>query len=342
MKKNLAARVAMAATAIALTAGLVTGCSSDDNAAQSSASSSSSAGGFPVTIDSAVGSATIKSKPSRVVAIGWGSTDAALALGVVPVGIQDMSSDVDDNSAILPWDKTKLNGATPTLIKYSSDTVPFEQIASLHPDVILAVNSGVTAEQFQRLNEIAPTVGYPGKAWQTSWQDQITTVGKALGESAKADDLVSSTNALIADAKSKHPEFGGKSIVFGSGTKPDSFNLYLVGDSRVQLLKQLGFTISPDVPTTAKSFAQPTSLEKLADVKSDVLVSWFLTPAVRTSLEGNKLFQLMPAVAGHGYVALEDPELVYATSAVTVLSLPWMLDRYLPLLSAAAQGKATA
>jgi iron complex transport system substrate-binding protein len=33
--------------------------------------------------------------------------------------------------------------------------------------------------------------------------------------------------------------------------------------------------------------------------------------------------------------------MVYATSAVSVLSLPWMLDRYLPLLSAAAKGKAS-
>ncbi|MBD1320367.1 iron-siderophore ABC transporter substrate-binding protein [Gordonia hankookensis] len=330
-----------------LVIGLVAGCSSDGDADSAGSSASGGAGGaFPVTIDSAVGKATIEKKPTRVVTIGWGSTDAALALGVVPVGMQDMSGDVDDDSAILPWDKPKLKGAQPTLLKYTSKSVPFEQIAALQPDVILAVNSGLTSEQYSRLSQVAPTVGYPGKAWQTSWQDQITTAGKALGETQKAAQLVDSTSALIAKSKQEHPEFAGKTAAFGSGTTADNFNMYLATDSRVQLLKDLGFTISPSVPTApspgGSSYAVPTSIERLGDIESDVMVAWYLSDSVRSGLEGNDVFRTMPAVARHGYVRLDEPALVYATSAVTVLSLPWMLDRYLPRLSDAAQGKARA
>jgi iron complex transport system substrate-binding protein len=276
-----------------------------------------------------------------VVTIGWGSQDVALALGVVPVGMQDMSGDTGDRTGILPWDAPKLDGAEPKLLKYVGDQVPYEQIAALHPDLILAVDSGLTGQQQAQLSHLAPTVGYPGKPWLTSWQDQLRLVGKALGMSDRAAALERSTDKLITDAKAQHPEFAGKTVAFGSGTTTGNYNLYLSSDSRVQLLHELGFTVSRSLPSKASSFAAQVSLEKLDSIDSDVLVSWYLSKPVQTQLEGNALFQRMPAVARHGYVALTDPAMVYATSAVSVLSLPWMLDRYLPLLSAAADGKAS-
>ncbi|WP_220093667.1 iron-siderophore ABC transporter substrate-binding protein [Flexivirga caeni] len=294
-----------------------------------------------MTIDSSVGTATITKQPQRVVAIGWGSQDAALALGVKPVGMQDMTGNTGNNTGILPWDKAKLGTSKPELINYVSDKVPYEQIAALHPDVILAVDSGLTKTEWSQLNHIAPTVGYPGVAWQTSWQDQIGIVGKALGRTSEAAALEKSTNALISKARADHPEFRGKTVAFGSGTATDSFNLYLASDSRVQLLKELGFTISSSMPKSGTSFAVPLSLERLDTIDSDVLVSWYLSSGVQKSLEGSPLFKRMPAVRRHGYVPITDPAMVFATSSVTVLSLPWMLDRYLPLLSKAADGKAS-
>ncbi|MFT4081924.1 MAG: iron-siderophore ABC transporter substrate-binding protein [Nocardioides sp.] len=327
-------------------------CGSDSETSSSDASDSSTASGssstsadaFPVTIDSTLGKTTIKEKPERVVTIGWGSQDAALALGVVPVGMQDMTGNTGDDTGILPWDETvikKLGGDDPTLISYTTDDVPYEKIAALDPDVILAVNSGLTAKEFKTLNGIAPTVGYPGEAWLTSWQDQIEIVGKALGESAKATELEQQTDDLISQAKDDHPEFAGKTIAFGSGTTTDSYNLYVATDSRVQLLHEFGFTISSSLPKKASSFAVQLSLEKLDTIDSDVLVSWYLSDDVQKAIESNGLFQKMKAVKRNGYVPITNPAMVYATSAVTVLSLPWMLKKYLPMLSAAANGKAS-
>lgn len=315
------------------------GCSSGAGSGTPSAGGDGEDTAFPVTIKSALGSVTVERRPERVVAIGWGSQDVALALGVVPVAMQDMSGDSGDRSGILPWDKPKLGGAEPTLIKYVTDDVPYEKIASLGPDLILAVNSGLDADQYQRLTKIAPTVAYPGKPWLTSWQDQLAIVGKALGRSEQAEKLQQQTDALIKKAKDDHPEFSGKTIAFGSGTEPGSYNLYLASDSRIELLHELGFSVSPSLQKTADSFAASISLEKLDSVDADVLVAWYLSASVKKKLESNKLFSRMPPVAGNGYVPLTDPPLVYATSSVSVLSLPWMLDRYLPLLSAAARGK---
>jgi len=292
-----------------------------------------------VTIDTALGAVTIPKKPERVVTLGWGSQDVALALGVVPVGMQDMTGNTGDDTGILPWDAPKLKGATPELIPSSSSDVPVEQIAALAPDVILAVNSGLTEEQYAQLTKIAPTVAYPGKPWLTSMADQTEMVGKALGLSAEAAALQAEVDATVAKAKGDHPEFAGKTIAFGSGTTADSYNVYLQSDSRVTLLQRLGFTISPALPTEAPSFAAQISLEKLDTIDSDVLVAWYLSDEVKQKLEASPLFGSIPAVKAKGYVPLTDPAMVYATSSVTVLSLPWMLERYLPLLSAAAKGQ---
>ena len=335
-------------TAIAVTAAFALGaCGStstetSDGSPRSSSSATVDKGAFPVTIRSALGEATISETPKRVVAIGWGSQDAALALGVVPVGMQDFSGDCGCKDGILPWDRDKLGGAKPELIKATSDEVPYEQIAGLAPDVILAVNSGLTKDQYAKLTQIAPTVGYPGKPWLTSWQDQLKLVGQALGRSAAAADLEKQTDQAIADAAKAHPEFKGKTIAFGSGTEASSFNFYYDDDSRVQLLTKLGFTASPDASRLGSgdskfSFAKKVSLELLPQVKTDVLVAWYLSPETQRSIESSGVFKRLPYVKDGAYVPLTDPPLVYATSAVDVLSLPWMLDKYLPLLSKAAK-----
>jgi len=340
-------RVLAVLAAAGLLAGGLAACSTGPSGDGGSGSTAKAdAGAFPVTIRSALGPVTLKKQPKRVVTIGWGSQDAALALGVVPVGMQDMTTDAGVRGGILPWDKPKLRGQRPTLLKVSTNSIPYEKILSLKPDVILGVYSGITKQQYRKLSDIAPTVGYPDKPWITSWQDQLSMVGKALGRSAEAKRLTAKTNATIAAAARKHPEFRGKTAAFGSGTASDSLNFYYDTDARVELLKQLGFSLSPSVSrlgagASTASFAKSVSLEKLPQIDTDVLVSWYLDAGTRKSIESNALFRRNPAVARGGYVPLTDPTFVYATSAVDVLSLPWMLDRYLPLLSKAANGKST-
>lgn len=312
--------------------------SSTESSTESSAETSSAAA-FPVQIRSALGTTTIEQAPQRVVTIGWGSQDAAIALGVTPVGMQDFTGDSGTDDGILPWDAEKLNGAKPTIIKATSDEVPYETILSLKPDVILAVNSGLTAEQYQRLTTIAPTVAYPGKPWLTSWQDQIQLVGQALGKSDEAAKLQAATEKSITDAAAAHPEFKAKTVAFGSGTESGKFNFYVNNDSRVELLKTLGFTPIEQLSKLddPAAFSQSVSLEKVADYPSQVLVAWYLSDQIKSSTESNALFTALPAVKSDSYVALTDPPMVLATSAPTVLSLPWMLEKFLPELSTAAK-----
>ena len=328
------AALALAAT-VAVTA---TACGTRDD----DSSTTASGAGFPVSIESSLGTTTITAQPQRVITIGWGSTEAALALGVTPVGIRDMSSDSGTDDGMLPWVKDAVKGAEPVLIKESSKSIPYEQIAALNPDLILAVQSGLTADQYAQLTKIAPTVAQPGNAWQTSWQDQTTIVGKALGKSDEAAKLVTQAEKQIADAKAAHPEFAGKTVASTSVTTATSLNFYLDGDPRMQMLSGLGFTLLPALAdlrkqTDPSKFAAQVSWENVSKYSPDVLTAWYLDKALQSGTEANPAFANLSAVQHKAYVPVVDPPLVFAVSSPNVLNISWMLERFVPMLSAAAK-----
>src|SRR3546814_19488421 len=89
IKRSVRAVLLLALAAlVALTAAC--GDDGDDAAADTDggeASSSVEEAAFPVTIEHAFVATEIPEAPERVVTWGWGSTDAAIALGVVPLAI---------------------------------------------------------------------------------------------------------------------------------------------------------------------------------------------------------------------------------------------------------------
>ena len=70
-------RAVLAVLALVL---LAAGCSSETSITPSASAPDATAGAFPVTIQHAFGSTEIAAEPQRVVAWGWGSADAAIAL----------------------------------------------------------------------------------------------------------------------------------------------------------------------------------------------------------------------------------------------------------------------
>lgn len=299
--------------------------------------------GFPVSITSALGTTTIPSAPKRVVTLGWGSEDAALALGVLPVGVPVNLSGSSDG--LTPWARAKFGSSPPATYTATSDDVPYEKIAALAPDLILAVYSGVTAAQYAKLSAIAPTVGYPDKPWATSWTDQVDIVGRALGLQSQAAAVRAEVSRTIEKQAAAHPEFKGLTAIFGSQTQSGSYNLYLPDDPRMQLLGQLGFTVSDAATTTfthgagSPSFATVVSMELLPKLETDVLVAWYFDEKSADAVAKDPVFSKLPAVHDGAYVPITDPALLFATSAPNALSIPWMMASYVPLLSTAA-GKA--
>src|SRR3954469_24403508 len=88
----MSTRTTLRCAALLAAALAVTSCSSgsdDASSAGGGAGSSSSSGAFPVTVPTAFGDVTVPEQPTRVVALGRGDAETALALGVQPVGASD-------------------------------------------------------------------------------------------------------------------------------------------------------------------------------------------------------------------------------------------------------------
>ena len=334
------ARTALAASFVAVS--LVTalsGCGSSDDAAEPGASPASADGAFPVTIEHALGETTIPEEPVDVVTWGFGSTDAALALGVVPVAMP-FQEYAGDEQGVLPWiaqELEELGAETPTVLPNTQE-VPFEAIAAADPDVILANYSGITAEEYALLSEVAPTVAYPGEAWATPWRDVVTTVGQALGKAEEAQALVEETDATIAERAAEHPELAGKTVAAVWDTA-GSFYVYEEADARVEFLTDLGLEVAPSVSelsTGESTFYYTLSYEELDKLSSDVLLLYSTTQEEADAFLAAPYAQAMPQVRDGNVASVVGAELISAVSPPTVLSLTWGLDDYLDALSAAA------
>lgn len=316
-------------------------CGSTDEATQTPAAQgaapedTSDTGAFPVTVEHALGSATIEAQPTRIVTLGWGSQDVLWSLGLQAVGIPEVTyGGLEDGT--YPWWEGHFDAATTEFLPNpTSGEVPFEQITALAPDLILAVYSGITADDYATLSQIAPTVAYPDEPWLTSWQDQATLIGQAVGKSDEAAALVADTEDDLASRATEHPALQGKTFSYISAD-PATLYVYLPGDPRVDMLHELGLVDADGVTALASSeqtFYAELAKERVRDIDSDIVVGYGMT---RDELRADPVYATLPAVANDAVAWLEDQSLVSATSA-TVLNIPWQLDRLLPLLDAAAQ-----
>jgi iron complex transport system substrate-binding protein len=338
-KKTLAVAAAAAVTLLALA-----GCSGGESAAETSASASgASSDTFPVTIEHVFGETTIPEQPTRVVTWGWGSSDAAIALGVVPVAIP-FDSYAGDDEGVLPWirEAVEEQGAElPTILPSSAEEPPYEDIAAETPDLILANYSGITEEQYGLLSKIAPTVAYPDQAWSTPWRDVITTVGEALGKSDEADAVLQDIDAQVSAAADAHPEFRGKSIAAVVDTA-GVFSVYKKEDPRVAFLLDLGFTSAPSVDELANgdsTFYYTLSYEQLDKLESDVILAYAGTEEDASAFQESPQDAVIPAVASGNYGQLVGADRVAAVSPPTALSATWGLDELVDTLAEAVEGR---
>lgn len=335
--RGLALIAGLATTGLLLT-GCSTGTDTDSNADSGAAASD---GAFPVTIESALGDAVIPAAPERIVTIGWASADTAIALGTTPVGVEAATWGGDADLQF-PWVADAVEAAGDELPEVFTvyPEIDIEAILALEPDLVLAPQSGITAEDFATLSEIAPTVAYPGDPWATAWDDQITIIGKALGKSTEATALIDGIDTQLSDAAAANPEFADLSYAYVYAAVPGELAFYVAGDARVDIISGLGLTLDETVastPITEGTFTSVVGLEQ-ADLLDnvDVLFTWFNDEANQAEIEAQPLFGQIPAVERGSYLPIVDNQLAMASGLVTPLTVPWALDKYVPMIKAAA------
>ena len=337
--RRLGALVIATAT-IASLAACSTAVTADDPA-----SAPAGLGAFPVTIESALGDAVIPAQPERIVTIGWGSADTAVALGTTPVGVEvDAWSGDEDGYQV--WTRAAIEergDELPTTFTVYPE-VDIDAIVELTPDLILAPQSGLSQDDFDILSDLAPTVAFPDAPWSTGWDTQIEIIGEALGKPAEAADLISDLEGQIAAAASANPQLAGLSFAYVYAGEPGTLSVYQEGDPRVDIVSRLGMTqpaAVADLPQSKGSFTANLGLER-ADVLDDVdvLFTWANDEDAAAATAAQPLYAQIPAVERGSYVLNLDRQVGMAMSIITPYSVPFALGEYLPVIVDAA-GKAT-
>lgn len=284
---------------------------------------------FPITIEHAFGETVVEEEPLRVATWGWGSTEAAIASGVYPVAIAEQLWTVGKGN-LLPWVEEAYDAEGvehPSLLPDdgTGSTVPYDEFIAAKPDLILAPYSGITEEQFDKLNEIAPTVAYPEAAWTTTWQDTITITAKALGRSAHGDTILEEIDTFLADEAEQHPEFADKTIA-ALYPGPNVISPYTELDPRLAILTKLGFSVAPSIAeldTSDGGFFYELSYEEADRIDADVVVTYFDDDEQAAAFLEDQKALAIPAVKDGNVAQVVGRERISAVSPPTALSFKW-------------------
>ena len=311
---------------------VIGGCSSSTEGV----STESSSGDFEtVTIDSALGQAVITEKPERIVTLGMGSAETAIALGTVPVAVEEYPWGSDD-SGYLPWIDEALDDDQLPLQFTGGTELSVEAVLALDPDLILAPWSGITQQQFDSLNAFAPVVAYEEQPWTITWEDQISVIGKAMGEEQKAADEIDKIKSRFADATAAHPEYKDLTFSYIYNTGPGTLGVFLAEEQRVAMVRALGLQVDPVVYTLDETEGTDSSVIGLENANllndSDLIFTFYSDSQNRSDTEAQPAYNQIPAIARGSVVAPTEQPFVTGSSIINPLTVPWALERYVPMI----------
>lgn len=174
----------------------------------------------------ALGETRVPADAERVVVLFPGHLDAALALGVTPVGVGRWAE------ASNGYLNAYLEGVPDV---GASDAYNLEAILALQPDLILAPAEAV-GDSYAQLSRVAPTVApsvalldrFPGYFWDTA---------RVLGREARAAELMRDYEEALADLRETAGARGKAALVM---VNPEAFRVY--GEASVaRVLYDAGF-----------------------------------------------------------------------------------------------------
>lgn len=289
-------------------------------------------GAFPVVVETAFGDVTVEEEPERVVALGWGDAETALALDVQPVGASDWLG--FGGEGVGPWAAGRYDEA-PEIIETLEPS--FEAIAALEPDLILDVKSSGDQARHDRLASIAPTIGVPegGESYLTTTEQQLEMIAAALGKQGEGEALLAGLEDTFAQARADHTDWEGRTATAATLTS-EGWGAYVEGSERVDFLEKLGFVQNPQIAEMepdATGFSVALSAERLDALDADLVVAFPIF--IETSeITGDPLFQQVPAVAD-GRALVIDGDLANAYSLGTVLSQQYAVEQIVPMIEEA-------
>ncbi len=226
------------------------------------------------TLDSAYGPLKLDGTPQRVVALGDSALDAALSLGVHPVGT--LASRGGDD---VP-DYLKARAGKIALVG-SVREPNLEAILRLQPDLVLA-SGELSRDLYAKLSLMAPTVVPKGNSFQ-DWRETYATYAEALGKAEAGRQRLAEIETRSTELRQRLPQGQAVSVVRWNPQGPVimSSNLF-VG----QLLDGLGLRANElAAAQSQKPHSDVLSLENLSRINADWIFLATLNPDGRKALE---------------------------------------------------------
>ena len=314
-----------------------------------SKSASSTTSGKTISIKHVYGTTEVPEGVTKVATVAWANQDVLLALGIMPLGFSKQTWGVTDGSGMLPWTKEKVdeltaNGAAQPKLFDDDGGVKInpQAVNATKPEVILAVYSGMSKEEYETLSKIAPTVAYPKVAWGTPWRETIAINATAVGKKTEGDTLVADLEKQVADAVAKHPQIKGKAAAFcytaeGDATK---FGYYTTADPRTAFLSDLGMKVPASVEKTSKENASAFNVDistENADSLNDFdLIVMYGTESDLAAMQANSLLSQVRAIKNGAVAFVGNSDPMAASTNPGPLSIPWGIEKYVGLIATAA------
>ena len=231
-------------------------------------------GVFPRKVAHFKGSTEIKKAPTKVVILSTGQLDAALTLGIVPIGSTkgDGAATVPEYlKKAFPKQADKL-GAIKDVGSRKSPSV--EDIGNLSPDLILVNQAGKDDIDtlYKSLSEVAPTVVTQGKS--EAWKQDLLLMADALG---KPDTAKKWIETYEADAAKAGTTIEGSPTVSLLRKTSDKLRIFGAVSLAGSVLSDMGVA-RPSTQTFTDNGSKDISSETLAEAEAD----WILYGAQKT------------------------------------------------------------
>ncbi|MEQ8830164.1 MAG: ABC transporter substrate-binding protein [Alphaproteobacteria bacterium] len=285
-----------------------------------------------IAVDHRWGRTVLTEPAERIVTLSYTGIDTLLALGIMPIAYRTWYG--GDERGLWPWAAAHLPvGATGLPLKGEIDP---EAVARLNPDLVEASYSGISRAQYAALSHVTAVLPPPeGRGdFGTPWDEMLRIVGKATGRGARAQNVIEAIESRIDAVRRAHPDWQGKTAVVARLDGPLIFSEM---DPRMKLISRLGFQL----PDTANALALNNFYFKLdreltEPLDADVVI-WLDFAADRGSLDSHPLRHALRAFQ-EGREIFLGPGVSAALNYASALSIPYALDRLVPMLEAALDG----
>ncbi|MEM1384361.1 MAG: ABC transporter substrate-binding protein [Pseudomonadota bacterium] len=286
----------------------------------------------PRAIDHRWGATLVAAPPDRSVSLSFTGIDAFLALGIVPTAYRAWYG--GDARGLWPWSAARMApDATPVVLRGEIDA---ETVARLEPDFVEATYSGISRAQYAALSRVAPVL--PARTgsgdFGATWEEMLTGIGEATGRAKKAEEVIADIEGRISSIRAAHRDWDGQTAIVALPSGPTIFGQ---SDPRMLLLTKLGFRL----PETAGklslgAFSFKLDPELTAPLEADVVI-WLDFGSGFDTVRDNPLRGGLRIVRDGREIAA-DQTLSAALSYASPLSIPYALDRLVPLLEVALDG----